>query len=252
MAALTRPMPAFARVLARLFAIQAAWNSERMQGVGFGWAAEPALRELEGDGDGARYRTALARESGFFNAHPYLAGLAVGASVRAELEGEPAEKIERLRGALCGPLGSLGDRLFWASWLPACAAVGIALAAFGARTWAALAFLALYNAGHVLCRVWALRAGWRRGAMVALALSSPPVRLASRVAAPLAGAAVGFAIPVAFLWQTPGAPLWARASAGAGAVLVALLLRLGLIRIGAAAVCAVILGATWLLGLLWF
>jgi len=244
-------MPAFPRVLARLFAIQAAWNSERMQGVGFGWAAEPALRALEGGAGGARYRAALGRQCGFFNAHPYLAGLAVGASVRAELEGEPAEKIERLRGALCGPLGALGDRLFWASWLPACAAIGVALAAFGAGLWAPLAFLALYNAGHVVVRVWALRAGWRRGAMVALALSAPPVRLASRIAAPLAGVAVGFVIPVAFARQTAGAPLWAYASAAGGAVLVALLLRLGLIRVGAAAVCAVILGATWVLGMLW-
>ena len=244
-------MPAFPHVLARLFAIHAAWNSERMQGVGFGYAAEPALRSLEGGTDGARYRTALGRQCGFFNAHPYLAGLAVGASVRAELEGVPAEKIERLRGALCGPLGSLGDRLFWASWLPACAAIGVTLAAFGAGLWAPLAFLVLYNAGHVLARVWALRAGWRRGAMVALALSAPPVRLASRIAAPLEGVAVGFAIPVAFARQTSGAPLWAHVSAAGGSVLVALLLRLGLIRVGAAAVCAVILGATWVMGMLW-
>jgi PTS system mannose-specific IID component len=244
-------MPGFGRVLARLFAIQAAWNYERLQGVGFGYAAEPALRALEGGPGGQRYREALARQSQYFNAHPYLAGLAVGAAVRAELEGESAERIARLRQALCGPLGSLGDRLFWASWLPACAAIGIGLVVFGAGLWAVVVFLVLYNVAHVLCRVWALRAGWRHGAMVSLALSSPAMRAASRLAAPLAGVIVGAVIPVAFRWQTVGAPIWALVSAAAGACLIALLLRGGLARAGAAAIAAAVLGATWVVGLLW-
>ena len=36
-----------------------------------------------------RFKTALARESQYFNAHPYLASVAVGALARAELDGEP-------------------------------------------------------------------------------------------------------------------------------------------------------------------
>ena len=76
------------------------------------------------------YRAALARESRYFNAHPYLAGVAVGALTRAELDGVDPARIERFRTALAGPLGSVGDRLVWASWLPFCSLV--ALCVFGA------------------------------------------------------------------------------------------------------------------------
>jgi mannose/fructose/N-acetylgalactosamine-specific phosphotransferase system component IID len=244
-------MPGFARVLARLFTIQAAWNYERMQGIGFGHAAEPALRSLEGGAGGERYRAALARQTRFFNAHPYFAGLAVGAAVRGELDGEPPERIGRLREVLCGPLGSLGDRLFWSSWLPVCAAIAVVLVAFGARAWAALAFLVLYNAAHLACRVWALRAGWQHGMNVIAALNSPVLRTATLLATPLVGIAVGAALPIAFGWQLRGAPSGTWLAAGAGAVLFAAVLRLARGRTSGVTLAAALLGATWLLGVLW-
>ena len=42
---------------------------------------EPALRLLPGGVGGPAYRAALARECQYFNAHPYLAAIAVGAAV---------------------------------------------------------------------------------------------------------------------------------------------------------------------------
>lgn len=244
-------MPAFARVFARLFTIQASWNYERMQGVGFGNAAEPALRALEGGRDGAPYKAALARQARFFNSHPYFAGLAVGAAVRAELEGEKPERIERLRATLGAPLGSLGDRLIWASWLPFCAVLGIALFIYGARIWAAVAFLVLYNVVHVACRWWALRAGWEHGMTVASALHSPLLRLAGLAAVPLAGLAVGAVIPFALGWQMRGAGATLLLAAGAGAVVFLLVARVTATRISGAALAAIMLGATWIVGLLW-
>jgi len=244
-------MPAFGRVLARLFVLQASWNYERMQGVGFGYAAEPALRALEGGPQGARYRAALAREAHFFNAHPYFASLAVGAAVRAEMDGEPPERIERLRETLCGPLGSIGDRLFWASWLPATSALGLALVALGARWWAAVAFLVLYNVVHVACRVWGLRAGWDHGLKVVLALQSPALRAASRVAAPLASVVVGAALPIAFAWQLRGASERTWLVAAVGAALFAIVLRLLGPRASGVALAGALLALTWVAGLLW-
>lgn len=244
-------MPAFSRVFARLFTIQASWNYERMQGIGFGNAAEPALRSLEGGRGGERYRAALGRQARFFNSHPYFAGLAVGAAIRAELEGERPEKIERLRATLGAPLGSLGDRLIWASWLPVCAAIGIVLFAFGSRSWAVIAFLVLYNLVHVGCRWWALRSGWRHGMTVASALHTPVLQLAGAVAGPLAGIAVGAAIPVAFSRQLAGASAGTAIAAGTGAILFVVVARFASARISGAALAAVLLGATWVAGLLW-
>lgn len=240
-------MPGFSRVFARLFTIQASWNYERMQGVGFGYAAEPALRSL----DAERYRAALARESHFFNSHPYFAGLAVGAAVRAELDGEKPERIERLRATLGAPLGSVGDRLFWASWLPACAVLGIALYFAGTGLWAAVAFLAAYNVVHIACRWWALRSGWQHGMTVAAALNAPLLRRATSAATPLSGLAVGFIIPVAFLGHM-GDATRTTMLAGAGlALMFVFIARLAATRISGAALAAIVLGATWVVGLLW-
>lgn len=107
-------------MITRLFAVQASWNYEILIGNGIGFCVEPALRLLPGGQGGDAYRAALARQSQYFNAHPYLSSFAVGALVRAELEGQPPVRIERFRTALCGPLGSVGDRLVWVGLLPTC------------------------------------------------------------------------------------------------------------------------------------
>ncbi|PYO82959.1 MAG: hypothetical protein DMD65_07125 [Gemmatimonadetes bacterium] len=162
--------PALGKSLLRLFTVQGSYDYERMQGIGVGVAEEPLLRDLRaaangggGGGGGAAYRAAVARGAHFFNAHPYLCGLAVGAAARAEHEGVPPEQVERLRAALCGPLGSLGDRLVWTGWLPCTTGLAIAGVALGLDLRAVGAFLVVYNLGHVALRWWALRAGWARG-----------------------------------------------------------------------------------------
>jgi hypothetical protein len=94
----------------RLFAVQGSWNYETLLGTGIGFAIEPALRLLPGGRDGPEYRAALARQSRYFNAHPYLAGIAVGALARAELDGVDPARIERFRSALAGPSGRAGCR----------------------------------------------------------------------------------------------------------------------------------------------
>ena len=202
-----RGVPGFALTTARLFGLQSAWSYERMLGIGFGHAVEPLLRPLRAKRGDAAYRDALARESQFFNAHPYVSSIAVGAAARCEVDGEPPERIQRLRQALCGPLGALGDRLVWAGWLPACAALGLVLLALGARGWAVLAFLALYNAVHVALRVWGLRAGWRAGMRVTVALASPLLQRGLEVVLPVAALLVGFALPAVLVWAVRGAGL---------------------------------------------
>jgi PTS system mannose-specific IID component len=188
--------PPLGKSLLRLFAVQGSWNYERMLGLGMGVAQEPLLRDLR-DGDGATYRAALARAARFFNAHPYLCGLAVGAAARAEHDGTPPAQIERLRTALCGPLGSIGDRLIWAGWLPCVSALAVAGVALGAGGWAVVAFLVLYNAGHLALRWWALRAGWDHGARVAVALHHPALLRALHLIGPATAVAAGLCLPLA-------------------------------------------------------
>jgi len=194
------PAPMFpfrtrAAIVSRLFAVQASWNYEILIGNGIGFCVEPALRLLPGGTGGDVYRAALARQSQYFNAHPYLSSFAVGALARAELEGQPAARIERFRTALCGPLGSVGDRLVWVGMLPTCSFRGLLLFGLGASPLVCvLVFLLMYNAGHVALRLWGLQMGWEKGLAVASALGHPILRVGpvwlARAGTFLAGASV--------------------------------------------------------------
>jgi PTS system mannose-specific IID component len=192
------PLLAKLRIFVRLLAIQASWNYEILLGNGIGFCTEPALRLLPGGKGGEAYRAALARHSQYFNAHPYFAGVAVGALIRAELDGEPPARIERFRTALCGPLGSVGDRLVWAAWLPFCSLVALLAFALGGGPWLVVGgFLLLYNAGHLALRAWALNVGLRRGLLVAQSLGGPVLRQGPQWLGQGAAFVGGAALPLA-------------------------------------------------------
>lgn len=193
------PLATRLRMTIRLFAIQASWNYEVLMGSGIAFCVEPALRLLPGGVEGEAYRAALARQSQYFNAHPYLASIAVGALARAELEQQPPARIERFRTALCGPLGSVGDRLVWVGLLPTASWFALVLFGLGVGPLGCVvAFLLLYNVAHVTLRLWGLERGWRAGLAVAQSLAHPvlregPTRLA-RLGTFLSGVAVPLVI----------------------------------------------------------
>ena len=197
------PAPALPRstrlaMYLRLLAIQGSWNYEILLGNGIGFCVEPALRLLPGGRGGPAYRAALARQCQYFNAHPYMAAVAVGALARAELEGEQPARIERFRTALCGPLGAVGDRLVWAGWLPFCSLAGLFTFGLGGGPVAVLAvFLVLYNAGHLGLRAWGLTVGLERGMRVAQALGNPVLRQGPQYIARAAALMAGVALPLA-------------------------------------------------------
>lgn len=196
--AVSLPRGTWFRMYLRLFAVQGAWNYETMLGNGIGFCTEPALRLLPGGMKGQRYTEAMVRQARYFNAHPYLAGVAVGALARAELDNVTPELIERFRTALGGPLGSVGDRLVWASWLPLCSL--LALAAFGMDAPPATVvgiFLVTYNIGHFALRAWGLRVGFNRGLRVADALAHPVLRRGPQYVGSAAALLAGIAIPLA-------------------------------------------------------
>ena len=214
----TLPVGTWLIIFSRLFAIQGAWNYETMNGNGIAFCTEPALRLLPGGIDGEEYHQALGRHAKYFNAHPYFAGVAVGALARAELDGVPAPMIERFRTALGGPLGSVGDRLVWASWLPLCSLIALGAFGLGGRPLLVIAiFLVTYNIGHLALRAWGLRVGFKRGLRVADALAHPVLRRGPQVVGTLAALIAGVSIPLA-----------ARAVIGGGRNLSALIILLAM------------------------
>lgn len=241
------PVTAFVRAGLRMLTVQASFNYERMVGVGLGYTTEPLLRALPGGREGERYREAMTRSARYFNAHPYLAGLAAGALARAEHDGVPGSKVERLRAALVSPLGAVGDRLVWAGTLPAASAVGLALSAHAPVGVGAAALLGLYNVPHFLLRIWGLIAGWRFGTSLGHALAAPMLRGALTAIGPIAACAIGVALPLVAhrLVGVLDVAAWAAAVVGMVVAVVALRYlwpRLGALRLALIASGIIMLG----------
>lgn len=207
-----------AAVLLRSFLIQASWNYRTLLGLGFAFVLLPLLRRIyERDPEGLA--EALRRHDGLFNAHPYLAPVALGAVGAMELEGEDPAIIERFKMALRGSLGTLGDRLIWAGWRPVCLLFALVLLLAGAAWWVAvLLFLVVYNAGQIGLRIWGFRLGWREGKRVGERLRRSRIGelqpLLSGVGAFLVGMLLPLAATGGLVGVTPP-PLWIGLAAAA-------------------------------------
>lgn len=139
------------RVGLRANLLQAAWNFERQQGLGWAYALAPALARLYPER--ATRLERLAEHTAYFNTQPTLASLALGAAIRAEEQRAAgvgdAAGMARLKSALGSTLAAAGDRLFWFTLRPFAAAVGVLLAlAHPQRAWGALALWCLYALPH--------------------------------------------------------------------------------------------------------
>jgi mannose PTS system EIID component len=191
------------RALLRLFAVQGTWNYERMLGVGMGYAAEPLLEDLKAV-DPVRHGEAVVRSAEFFNCNPNLAGLALGATARAEYEAVPGPQIVRLRTALCSPLGAMGDELFWAGLVPALVGAALVAVVLGAGWWAIAVFLLAYNGIRLYTSHWSLRTGMASGMGIGSAIHASWLPKAIERVGPAAAFTMGAAIPVVAAWYLKG------------------------------------------------
>jgi PTS system mannose-specific IID component len=157
-----------AKVAARTPLLQATWNYERQQGLGWAWCFAPVLERLYPDAEMRRQR--LAEHTAYFNTQPTLASLALGAV--ANLEEQRAaglttedEEVARVKTVLGSALAALGDRLFWFTLRPFAACLGVLLALGG--SWVgALAMWVCYNAVHLPLRFGGVAWGYRQGPAV--------------------------------------------------------------------------------------
>ncbi|MBM4184782.1 MAG: PTS system mannose/fructose/sorbose family transporter subunit IID [Gemmatimonadetes bacterium] len=213
------PRAAVVSAFLRSFLIQGSWNYRSMLGGGFAFAMLPTLRRLFTE-QPAR-QAALARHLELFNAHPYMSNMALGAAVKLEAEGADADTVRRFKLAVRGPLGSLGDGLVWATWLPGVSLLALTLYWMGAPGWVAAAtFLVVYNVGHVGLRLWAFRVGLAHGREVGGRLAKADLagwteRLQG-VASMLLGGLVGAVLLGGDGLRAAG-PVWVGVAAAAGA-----------------------------------
>lgn len=156
------------RVALRTPLLQATWNYERQQGLGWAWCLKPALDRLYPDPELRRAR--LAEHTAYFNTQPTLASLVLGVVAgleeqRANGTGPDAGGVSRVKGVLGSALAAIGDRLFWSTLRPFTACLGVLFA----LRWSwlgAVAFWVCYNAVHLLLRWRGVVSGYREGPAV--------------------------------------------------------------------------------------
>ena len=140
------------RVFGRSFLLQASWNFERLQNLGFLFLILPGLRSIYGED---LPEEVLERHRDYFNTHPYFAPLVAGATLRLETSAAAGEdipvEIAEFKKMVMAPLAAIGDSLFWGGIRPLAAIIALFLAVHGSL-WAPLVFLLLFNLPHLLCR----------------------------------------------------------------------------------------------------
>lgn len=152
-----------ARVLLRSFLLQASWNFERLQNLGFAYVLAPALHYLYRDEDLA---LAYARHLEYFNTHPFLAGPVLGITLsleEARSQGKPCYlDVKEFKNMIMAPYAAIGDALFWGGVRPLAAAIALFFA-FRGSLWAPVIFLLLFNLPHLLFRGVGLLRGYHLG-----------------------------------------------------------------------------------------
>ncbi|MBN1543560.1 PTS mannose/fructose/sorbose transporter family subunit IID [candidate division KSB1 bacterium] len=152
-------------ILVRSFFVQSSWNFQGLLGLGFCYCALPiACRLAKNDHEREKF---FQRHIQFFNSHPYFSSWCLGAVARLEEDSlqkqwSDQRPIELFKDRLVGPLGLIGDELFWNGLKPASAALGVAVALFFGVV-AIPVYLVFYNIPHLYVRIKGLLMGYEKG-----------------------------------------------------------------------------------------
>lgn len=146
--------------------LQASWNFERMQALGYAFQMVPVIKRLYPEGSDER-KAAIKRHLEFYNTHPYMTAPILGVNLAMEEEranGAPIDDaaINGMKVGLMGPLAGVGDPVFWATVRPVLGALGASFALKGSIV-GPLLFFVLFNVIRIATRFWAMRIGYRQG-----------------------------------------------------------------------------------------
>ena len=148
------------KVLLRSFFLQASWNFQNLQNLGFLYVAFPALSFFY---RGEDLQRACARYLKKFNTHPFMASPIIGMSLALEGGNDKACGVDSqdLIEMTMSPYAAMGDSLFWGGLKPLAAVISLFLAVKGS-IWAPVVFLVLFNLPHLYCRLVWLWLGYRQ------------------------------------------------------------------------------------------
>ena len=131
--------------------LQASFNFERMQAAGWLWGILPGLEAIHTNKDDLS--TSMTHNLEFFNTHPFLVTFVMGIVLSMEQQKADINSIRAVRVAAMGPLGGIGDALFWFTLVPITAGITANLAIGGNLVGPILYFIITFGVQMAL-RYW--------------------------------------------------------------------------------------------------
>ncbi len=144
----------------RSLLLQASFNYERMQAGGWLYSLLPGLKKIHKNKEDLSNSMKLHLE--FFNVHPFLVTFVQGLVLAMEENKESRSSIRGIKIALMGPLGGIGDALFWFTLLPIAASVGVSLGIQG-NIAGPIVFLLMFNIVHLFLRFFLMHYSYKMG-----------------------------------------------------------------------------------------
>ena len=144
--------------------LQASWNMERMQALGFCFGMVPIIRRLY---EGEERKLAMQRHLEFYSTHPFVTAPIIGIIAAMEEQRANGKNISDgviggIKVGLMGPLAGIGDPIFWGTVRPITAALGASFALMGSIGGPVI-FFVLFNAIRLSVRWYGIRYGYTKG-----------------------------------------------------------------------------------------
>lgn len=140
--------------------LQASFNYERMQAGGWLYAILPGLEKIHTNKEDLS--ASMEHNLDFFNTHPFLVTFVMGIVLSLEQQKAEIPTIRAVRVAAMGPLGGIGDALFWLTLLPIVAGFTSNMAIQG-NIAAPFIFLIVFNAAQFAIRFYLMYKSYELG-----------------------------------------------------------------------------------------
>lgn len=140
--------------------LQGSFNFERMQAAGWLYGILPGLKKIHTDKDDLAL--SMSHNLDFFNTHPFLVTFVMGIIMSLEQQKTDITTIRAVRVAAMGPLGGIGDAIFWMTLLPIAAGICANLALDG-NFFAPVLFLLIWNGVQFGIRYWLMHWSYNLG-----------------------------------------------------------------------------------------
>nr|WP_289859016.1 PTS system mannose/fructose/sorbose family transporter subunit IID [Enterococcus faecalis] len=179
------------KIMFRSYLLQSSFNYERMQAGSWTYSLIPGLKKIHRDKEDLAL--SLENHLQFMNTNPQLVTFMHGVIIAMEESKESPKSIQAIKTALMGPLGGIGDALFYLTVLPIAAAIGSQLSLEG-NILGPIVFLLLFNIPYMAAKIGLINLGYKMGVKAISVLSESTKKL-SRSATIVGISVVGALIP---------------------------------------------------------